>query len=275
MRPLWADRAGFPLSHRFHPILSSAVDEICGTLARVIAYILALALLGILGLSFWNELPRQEASEAARAGWTVASRSHLAYAVSHIDTDVKSTTYQIIRHPQGGRKDTFHWASQGDTPAAELEIYRLGAEADATADPRADLAARMPSTGASNLETAGVIDSKFGSFALVRPVGAKDGVKERVKDGPGACLGFLKRIDDPALQISGWSCQGTSTPVQRAAVACLLNRLTLLASGNDPRLAEFFARAELRRGSCTNPALPADSVDWVTRADSPRLRGAL
>ena len=125
------------------------------------------------------------------------------------------------------------------------------------------------------METAGVIDSKFGSFALVRPVGAKDGVKEGVKDGPGACLGFLKRIDDPALQISGWSCQGSSTPVQRAAVACLLNRLTLLASGNDPRLAEFFARAELRRGSCANPSLSADSVDWVTRADSPRLRGAL
>jgi hypothetical protein len=133
----------------------------------------------------------------------------------------------------------------------------------------------MPSAGASNLETAGVIDSKFGSFTLVRPVGAKDGVKQGVKDGPGACLGFLKRIDDPALQISGWSCQGTSTPVQRAAVACLLNRLTLLASGNDPRLAEFFARAELRRGSCANPALSADSVDWVTRADGPRLRGAL
>jgi hypothetical protein len=241
MRPLWADRAGFSLSHRFHPILSSAADEICGTLARVIAYVLALALLGILGLSFWDELPRQEASGRARAGWMAASRSHLAYAVSRLETDGKSTAYQIVRHPQGGRKDTFRWASPGDTPAAELEIYRLGAEADAATDPRADLAARMPSAGASDLETAGV----------------------------------LKRIDDPALQISGWSCQGTSTPMRRAAVACLLNRLTLLASGNDPRLAEFFARAELRRGSCTNPSLSAESVDWVTRVDSPRLRGAL
>jgi hypothetical protein len=129
----------------------------------------------------------------------------------------------------------------------------------------------MPSAGTSNLETAGVIDSKFGTFALVRPVGAREGAK----DGPSACLGFLKRIEDPALQISGWSCQGTSTPMRRAAVACLLNRLTLLASGNDPRLAEFFARAELRRGSCSNPSQPAESVDWVTRVDTPRLRGAL
>jgi len=271
MRPLWAGRPGFPLSHRIHPILSSAADEICGTLARVIAYVLALALLGILGLSFWDEVPRQEASEPVKAGWMVASRSHLAYAVSHVDTDAKSISYQIVRHPQGGRKDTFRWASPGDTPAAELEIYRLGAEADAAADLRADLAARMPSAGASDLETAGVIDSKFGSFILVRPVGAREGVK----DGPGACLGFLKRIDDPALQISGWSCQGTSTAMRRAAVGCLLNRLTLLASGNDPRLAEFFARAELRRGGCSTPPPSAESVDWVTRADGPRLRGAL
>jgi len=271
MRLLWADRAGFPLSHRIHPILSSAADEICGTLARVIAYVLALALLGILGLSFWNELPHQEASGPAKAGWMVASRSHLAYAVSRLDTDVKSTTYQIIRHPRGGRKDTFRWASPGDTPVAELEIYRLGGEADAAADPRAELVARMPPAGASNLETAGVIDSKFGTFSLVRPVGAREGAK----DGPGACLGFLKRIDDPALQISGWSCQGTSTAMRRATVGCLLNRLTLLASGNDPRLAEFFARADLRRGGCGNPPQSAESADWVTRADGPRLRGAL
>ena len=40
-------------------------------------------------------------------------------------------------------------------------------------------------------------------------------------------------------------------------------------------LAELFARAELKRGACTNPSLSAESVDWVTRADNPRLRGAL
>lgn len=265
MRALWADRAGISLSRRIHPILSRAADEVCGTLARVIAYVMALALLGILGLSIWDQIPRLEASEPTPADWIVASRSHPAYAISHLDMDEKSETYEILRHPQGGRRDIFRWAGLGDKPAAELEIYRLGAEAAPAAAARADLAVRIPSSAASELETAGVIGSKFGTFALFRQVGAKD----------GSCLGFLKRIDDPALQISGWSCHGTSVPMRRAAIGCLLNRLTLLVSGNDPKLAEFFARAELRRGSCGNPALSAEPADWVVRADSPRLRGAL
>jgi hypothetical protein len=273
MRSLWADQAGIPLSRRIHPILSRAADEVCGTLAQVIAYVMALALLGILGLSFWDQVPRLEPSEPIKAGWMVAGRSHPAYAVSRLDVDEKSEAYEIVRHPEGGRRDIFRWASPGDKPAAELEIYRLGAEAASAAEARADLAARMPSAEASDLEMAGVIDSKFGTFALFRRAGTKEGVRQGVKDG--SCLGFLKRIDDPALQISGWSCQGTSVPLRRAAIGCLLNRLTLLVSGNDPKLAEFFARAELRRGSCNNAAPSSESADWVIRADGPRLRGAL
>jgi hypothetical protein len=270
MRSLWVDQAAIPLSRRVHPILTRAADEVCGTLARVIAYVMALALLGILGLSFWDQVSRLEVSEPAKAGWMVADRSHPAYAVSRLDMDEKSETYEIIRHPQGGRKDVFRWARLEDRPAAELEVYRLGAEAASAEKARADLAARMPAADVSDLETAGVIDSKFGTFALFRQVGAKDGDRKE-----GSCLGFLKRIDDPALQISGWSCQGSSLPVRRAAIGCLLNHLTLLVSGNEPRLAEFFARAELRRGNCANPSPSVEAADWVTRADGPRLRGAL
>jgi hypothetical protein len=269
MRSLWADRAGMSLSRRIHPVLHNAADEVCGTLARLIAYLLALVFLGMIGLSVWDQLPHLEASEPAKTDWMVAGRPHPAYAVSRIDSDEKSVTYEIVRHPQGGRKDRFRWASPADKPAAELEIYRLGPEADAADDPRADLAARIPSAGPSDLEAAGIINSKFGFVALLRPAGARDGTKDA-----GSCLGFLKRFDDPALQISGWSCQGAGIPARRAAISCLLDRLTLLASGNDPKLAEFFARAELKRGSCGNPPPSAETGDWVTRADSPRLRGA-
>ena len=78
----------------------------------------------------------------------------------------------------------------------------------------------------------------------------------------------------PNVRISGWSCQGDNLPARRAAIACMLNRLTLLGAGNDPKLAELFARAELRRSDCAASALPALSADWLTGADNPQLRGA-
>ena len=50
-----------------------------------------------------------------------------------------------------------------------------------------------------------------------------------------------------------------------------MDRLTLLASGNDPKLAELFAHAELKRLACG----PAGSSDWLLGAENAQLRGAL
>jgi hypothetical protein len=54
-------------------------------------------------------------------------------------------------------------------------------------------------------------------------------------------------------------------------VACALDRLTMLSAGNDPRLAELFARAELKRAGCSNSAA---APDWVTATGEPQLRGS-
>ena len=116
------------------------------------------------------------------------------------------------------------------------------------------------------LEAAGVIDSKFGHVTLLRLAGGADGAR--------SCLGFVKRLDEPNLRISGWSCQGETLPARRAAISCMLNRLVLLTAGNDPKLAELFARAELKRGNCA-AATSAVSADWVTAAQNPLLRGRL
>jgi hypothetical protein len=64
-------------------------------------------------------------------------------------------------------------------------------------------------------------------------------------------------------------------PARRAAIGCILSRLIQLTAGNDPKLAELFARAELKRGSCAPSAATAPSADWVTGAENPPLRGTL
>jgi hypothetical protein len=264
MRSFSAIRANPSYSTHIHPALTSFADECYGTLARLLAYVGVLALLGILGIHLWDQLQTAETSEtAAKAGWSLASRSHPAFAVSQLDLPEKTETYDIFRHPEGGRKDVFRWAAQGEKPIAELEIYRPGGEFSPSGPATAEIAARMDPKGSRELEAAGIIDSKFGAVTLLRHPGSTDA---------RSCLGFIKRLDEPNLQISGWSCQGDALPARRAAISCILSRLILLTAGNEPKLAELFARAELKRGSC---AAPGTSADWVSSAENPLLRGTL
>src|SRR5436305_12733642 len=146
---------------RIHPALTSFADECCGTLARLIAYVGALALFAIVALHVWDELQFDVTGEPAdQPAFTLAARSRPAFAVSSFDPYEKSEAYDIYRHPLGGRKDVFHWGPVNENPVAELEIYRPGGEIDASEPPTSDLAARM-GDGQKELEAAGVIDSKF------------------------------------------------------------------------------------------------------------------
>jgi hypothetical protein len=155
------------------------------------------------------------------------------------------------------------WTGDGDLPVAELEIYREGEEFDVARPAAADLAAKMGLATATALEQAGLIETKFGPVALFRVAGAADGMR--------ACLGYLKRNEEPALQISGFACDGNTLPDRRAAIACTLNRLTLLSAGNEPKLAEWFAHAELKRRGCG----PQGALHWLTGAANAQLRGSL
>jgi len=268
MRLIWATRATPSNPTQIHPALSSFADECRGMLVHLAVYLGVLALLAIIGVHLWDELPDRTGVEpAAKAGWSLATRSYPAFAVSQFDLYGKTETYEIFRHPEGGRKDVLRWAAQGEKPVAELEIYRPGGESSGSGPAIAEIAARMDPEGRRELETAGVIDSKFGPVTLLRLTGDASEA--------ASCLGFIKRLDEPNMRISGWSCQGDNVPARRAAIGCTLNRLVLLTSGNEPKLAELFAHAELRRGSCVAAALPATAVDWVTGMHNPRLRGAL
>ena len=150
---------------------------------------------------------------AAKAGWSLATRSYPAFAVSQFDLNGKTETYEIFRHPEGGRKDVLRWAAQGEKPVAELEIYRPGAESQESGPAVAEIAAHMNSEGRRELEAAGVIESKFGPVTLLRLAGEANGA--------ASCLGFIKHLDEPGLRISGWSCQGDDMPARRSAAACI------------------------------------------------------
>jgi hypothetical protein len=284
MRPFWATPANPHDPTSIHPAPNGFAAECAATLTRLMAYVGVLGFLAMAGLHFRDQLSDAALPEsAAKAGWSLASRSYPAFAVSLHDMSDKTDTYEIFRHPEGGRKDVLHWIAQGPAlgrkPVAELEIYRPGGEFDPSDVANAEIAARMgpqgdpkeDPQGSPGLEAAGVIDSKFGAAALLRPSGNANGAQDQAKP----CLGFIKRLGDPNLQISGWTCRGDGLPARRAAIGCMLDRLTLLSARNEPKLAELFARAELKRSSCAATTPSATSVDWVTGIENPRLRGLL
>jgi hypothetical protein len=247
--------------------LASFVDEVYGTISRLCAYLMALALMGICGIALWEHLPAVAAMETAPRSWSAASRNVPAFAVSQLIFPGKTETYEILRHPEGGRKDVFRWSGIGGTPVAELEIYRPGEETDQVGSAAGYLAARMDPAGPRELEAAGLADSKFGPVTLFRRSGGPEAAQ--------ACLRFYRHVDEPKFRLSGWSCLGEDVPARRAAIGCMLNRLVLLTAGNDAKLTELFARAEVRRSDCPASGAPALSADWVTGADNPQLRGTL
>ena len=271
MSPIVLDQP-VPNTSGIHPALRDFAEECNAVAVRIMAYVCGLAVLAAIAVDLVSAVPVTASTGApAVPGWIPASRPHPAFAISKLDLSDRTDAYEILRHPEGGRRDILRWAaSAGEAPTTEIEIYRPGGELDAFTAPDADIAARIAGQGAGNMpvetEPAGVVDTKFGPVALLRLSGT---------DLPGkqGCLGFAKAFAAPNLTISGWSCQAASLAAQKVFLGCTLNRLTLLSAGNDPKIAELFARAELKRDSCSLTA--TSPTGWIASADTPQLRGRL
>src|SRR5882762_4888204 len=101
MQSFSADPANSHDTTRIHPALTSFADEVCGTLARLFAYVMTLALFAIGGMALWEQLPDAAAIDPSARGssvkdapfkgapfkgvWSLADRSPRAFAVSQFD----------------------------------------------------------------------------------------------------------------------------------------------------------------------------------------------
>lgn len=280
MRFVPASHAGFPhltgIGRASLPTLRRFAME-CGAVATcVAAYMVAVALVAIGGVAVvmqWNfdeslaalHLDTMLATDTPHEGWRLAARAPPAFAVSQFDTADATASYEVFLNAGEGRRDVLRWTTGGE-PVAGLRIDRPGPELAASETAAVLIEAGFHGDRLGEVEAAGMVESKFG---LVKLLSLTDRVGAVVP-----CLGFMKTFAGAHLRFEGWSCQGETVAVQRAAISCLLNRLVLLKAGNDAALAELFARAELRRRDCGGEGV-RDVGDWVVSAQNPRLRGAL
>ena len=240
---------------------------------RLLAYLCGIALLALIAADIAAKAvpaaDEEPVSSVPEHAWIPASRAQSAFAAPIHDFSAFTESYEILRHPLGGRKDLFSWSAEDNktpnAPQARIELYRPGAELAAFGSAAHEIAARVAGGNPERVQAAGVIETKFGEVPLVRFSRRNGATRE-------SCIGFARSFETPLLQISGWSCQGDGAPAQRRIVACALDRLTMLSAGNDPNMAQLFARAELRRAGCGPD--PTPQTDWVTSTGDPLLRGS-
>lgn len=237
--------------------------DIRATIVRIFAYMGALAILAIAAASLFRAPAGIAAVEtpAPRAPqWVDVDRPRPAFDLQM--PELGASDYAIMRRPaDGARKDVLTFGTPAAPgPYATVEIFRAGNASDHFIDAPSEIAARIVAFSITDdVKPAGTIESKFGTVPLVDFAIAVNG-------RPRRCLGFARPFDQPPMQISGWYCSPGEEAVDRATVACALDRLTSLSAGGDPNLAALFANAELKRTFCgqRNPILAATPERDVT-----------
>lgn len=249
-----------------------------GAMVRILAYLAAIYAMTLLATALFQHTGESEASyqPVPRPAWTEVENPWAAFQLSVSGFDEDDRDYSIRRHPQGGgRKDTLSFGELGDTQRfMNVEIYRAGEEI-AHFGPAAEEVQALASEQGRVLGMRGgmPIRSKFGVFQTfefgIGPFGGYN------------CIGFLRAFDNPKVQISGLSC-GMKLLVDRSAIACALDRLTLISAGSDPEIAKLFAHAEQKRNFCgqrdplfyRTPKRPGDVTSSVS-ASRLKLRGRI
>jgi hypothetical protein len=254
-----------------HPALYSWREQMRATLVRMLAYLGGIAVLSIGAAQVFQSHPAIGPIAANdRPPWVDIEKPFPAFALAIPEAAGVPAHYAIRRNRAGGaRKDVLSLGEPDSAaPCLQVEVYRPGSEIRRFAKPAAEIAAAAAGLGPAQLGCNEPIDSKFGPLAIV-PF-------ETTKGAPQHCLGFVRAWDDPRLQLSGWFCRGGEF-VERATLACALDRLTLLSAGSEPQVGALFAQAELHRSFCGqhDPILaptPKYRLLWKALATRPEPR---
>lgn len=210
-------------------------------LLRIFVYLGALYAMSLAAAEFLRPPEPEPGFEPApRSEWTIVDRPWRAFELDPPGFDEQA--YAIRRHAEGGRKDAFAFGALGVSERfLQVEVYRAGAEIADFAEPAQEMRKLAGEQGrVTDLRPGLPVASKFGRFRtfefVVAPFGSYD------------CIGFVRAFEKERVRIGGLSC--SRNLVDRSAIACALDRLTLVSAGSAPDIAKLFAHAEQKRHFC-------------------------
>lgn len=192
--------------------------------------------------------PVQPAAIAGPPPWIGIDRPYQLFALAGSSYARLPMGYMARRRSGGsGRED---WLTFGDPggpgPLMRLVVSRRGSVPEPAADLVVDYA-RLAATAGHALTRAGLpftLPTRFGGFDTAE-LTLRSGERQR------ACLGFRLQETVGPIGMVGFACGDPNHPPERSALACALDRIDLVAAGEDEAMRAFFTGAAQRRtGAC-------------------------
>jgi hypothetical protein len=241
---------------------------------RILAYLGAIGALSVIAAEIVKQPSLVAMVETrTRPAWLDVDRPWPAFQLSVPGFGEGDTHYAIRRHAAGGgRRDMLSFGELGKTQRyLSFDIYRAGQEAgDFGSDAESVRELAGEHGRVTGMRGSMPIPSKFGPFQTFDfAIGPFNGY---------TCIGFMRTFHTQRVQIGGLSCN-MNLLIDRSAISCALDRLTLMSAGSDPEIARLFAQAELKRSFCgqrehilyATPKRPGDVTSSLE--PKPRLRG--
>ncbi|AOO79725.1 hypothetical protein [Bosea vaviloviae] len=215
--------------------------------------------------------PRQQA--LIGDNWLKITRPIATFGLESPELDRQQPTYEAMRSQDGARRqDTLSFgAFDADKPHLRLRLL-VTHNNEARPQPFVIALVREASERGMSIQRSGVptsIETRFGTVETADTT-LSDG------DASRPCIAFRKSAGDLPLGLSGWWCGAPGRPADRQQLVCLIDRIDLLAAGEDKALRSAFSRTELaRQPTCAPPRLSATGrkASWLDAdATAPALR---
>ena len=240
---------------------------------RLILALISAVVVGLTVAMYVGRAPAavetESRSEIAKPAWVEITKPFENYALRAPVFGKEPGTYEARRHRTGGgRRDTLSFGTVQPGPWLRLSVYRIGTEEVADAPFYVDMARRAADAGQSIQKSTqpGDMATRFGVFETADLTLARG-------DTLANCLGFRINGAEGALRIGGLACGTSAKPLDRLALACMVDKLDLVSSGDDRLVQQFFVDAELNRGETCGGAhalaSTAPKLGWLDPKEPP------